>query len=40
MIESELTRGVGGERGGGAHNSDDDEDEGIGGGQRVGCSQQ
>ena len=40
MIESEGTRGVGGAQGGGAIYDEDEEDEGVGGAQRVGCSQQ
>ena len=38
MIENEGMRGVGGEQGGGAIYDEDEEDEGVGGAQRVGCS--
>ncbi len=41
MIESEGTRGVGGAQGGGAiYDEDEEDDERVGGAQRVGCSQQ
>ena len=40
MIESEGTRGVGGAQGDGAIYDEDEEDEEVGGAQRVGCSQQ
>ena len=40
MIESEGTRGVGGAQWSGAIYDEDEEDEGVGGAQRVGCSQQ
>ena len=40
IIESEGTRGVGGAQGGGAIYDEDGENKGVGGAQRVGCSQQ
>ncbi len=40
MIDSEGTRGEGGQQAGGAAYDSDGEDERMGGAQRVGCAQQ